>query len=434
MTSQPQVPLLEATVEQWEKLPRVFSPAILRRILVFGYAAPIVAKLWGNVGQWSDGQVVSWGLNPAELLLLIILIPVLVAPRVGLWAALGALQSSWLLVPDFEPDWSYFMGTAIVGIAAVTDLFMGLRQRLAIGSLARKLRDSSSTTVPLGQEHASNIRRDAREGWWLIPGFLAVLGLLTASDMSPALSFGVVLWLCVLIIRTLWRVFSTRILVHTLWVLPPSNDGPITTLGFAWLTSQGLPQEEQTRAGCSCEAHEEFVENSPVGSSFDEEFYGGIAVDVHCPIHGIDAVNAMTATEFAAVALNQAWIWNRSSTLPLHAVENATAVLGFAGTGLLGRVGILGDEGFTQVPGSPVQPLENYALAKLEETLWKRSSDRIPAANPAPRIGMLDELDLRGLGITGRIRRYKHAHPMFVPTDETNHWWPRAEKRSPWHA
>ncbi|PQZ93491.1 hypothetical protein CQ018_07345 [Arthrobacter sp. MYb227] len=166
----------------------------------------------------------------------------------------------------------------------------------------------------------------------------------------------------------------------------------------------------------------------------DEERYLGISIDKHCPIHGIDAVNAMTATEFAAQTLNQAWIWNRSSTHPLNAVENTTAVLGFAGTGLLGRVGILDDEGFTQIPGSPVQPLENYALMKLEETLWKRNSARIPRSNPAPLIGMIDELDLHGLGIFGSIRCYRHAHPIFVPTDVTNHWWPRAEKRSPWRA
>ena len=434
MTTKLNAPLIEASVEQWEKLPRVFSPAILRRVLVFGYAAPFVAKLWGHVGAWSDGQAISWGLSPTELLLVVILIPVLAAPRIGLWVALGALQSSWLLEPGFEPQWSYFLGTSILGIAAVTDLFMGLRQRIAIGSLVQKLRGSSQTMVPLGHDHDVNIRRDAREGWWLIPGFLAALGIVSISDMSPAISFGIVLWLCMLSIRTTWRILSSKTLGLTLWVLPPSNDGPITTLGFTWLTSQGLPQEEQSRAGCSCEAHEEFVDNSPVGSSFDEEFYSGIAADDHCPIHGIDAVNAMTATEFAALALKHSWIWNRSSTLPLNAVESTSAVLGFAGTGLLGRVGILGDEGFMQVPGAPVQPLENYALMKLEEALWKRLSARIPDTNPAPRVGMIDELDLHGLGISGSIRRYRHAHPIFVPLEETNHWWPRAEKRSPWRA
>ena len=137
-------------------------------------------------------------------------------------------------------------------------------------------------------------------------------------------------------------------------------------------------EDEQKRDGCSCEDQTEFE-----ASDSEADYMDDAHVDLHCAMHGVDAVNALGPPEFATMARTKPWVRSPLSRLPISAMGRPIGVLDYAGRGLPGRIGLVEDQGFLAIEGWRNGASENYV--RVSESL--RNSHSEPTSDQAGTIG-----------------------------------------------
>ena len=423
----------------------MLAPRVLYWAMLLGFGGLLAAEFIKWLGDDAEMAPTTWvasvepsGFMPdaAFTMLFLILLPVMFSPRTGIWVAFLAVQFENYIATSMglEPHWWYWPSTVLLGAAALIELSMGLRQFIALRTLRKALEQETPKTRPITDEQAKWAREHARSGrggFLFLAGvalaaYLAFSWLLNSSlangpgsgpepePFSPfllAVALGAALWAVVLPFKIAWRMFRARSIGSVLWILPTSDGGPLSVAGKDWLDTGHLSEDEQKRDGCSCKEQTEFEEIES-----GEEYMDEVHVDLHCAVHGVDAVNSMGTSEFAAMARSKPWVWSPLSDLPITAMGRPIGVLGFAGRGLPGRAGLVEEHEFVAIKGWRGEPSENYVRVREAPG----NSDSEPAAKPStvPRAGRIDELDLRPFGIDGHAQRYKHGHPIFVAADQ----------------
>ncbi|MGL3804808.1 hypothetical protein ACSYDW_01785 [Paeniglutamicibacter sp. R2-26] len=376
-------------------------------------------------------------------LMLLVLIPVLIVPRPGIWVAFLAVQVDNIVATSLglEPRWWFWASSAVIGAAGLIDMTMGMRQFMALRKLRHVLDQGASDVLPLTEEQATWGREDTQSGrgafvflaCTALAAYLAFSWFLHESRTSGpeaypepfdpfllAVALAAALWAGVLPLRFGWRRLRASLIGPVLWILPTPDGGPLSVAGMDWLDAGGLPEAEQQREGCSCAEDSAFTEEHSGAETMDE-----VSVDRHGAVHGVDVVNAMGTAEFAAAARTASWVWSPLSGLPVTAMGRPIGVLGYAGPGLPGRAGLVEENGFLAVERWRGEPAENHLGRGRSGATRTSESDGEAARKPAPMAGRIDELDLRPFGIDGFACRYKHGHPIFVPVDQ------RGNKTSP---
>lgn len=449
MTPMPVAELLRPSQTQWNALPRMFSHEVLRGAVLLGFGGFMGMYFWLSISGEPESPAPSYevSLSPEYFfpyamfaVFFLVLAPALIGPRPGIWLALVAVQLQKIVSIGFglEPVWWYWYATAVLGVAAMVDLAMGWRQYAALNRLRESLKGEAPATLAISQEQAGWAKQNAMRGrWWVVflttisavacVLFIWLLGRGRKNPTDPnaepfdsfllAVAISAALGAVVLLCRILWRLWRFKRFGSTLWILPDPRTGPVSIIGIGWLDGGALSRQEREHKGCSCYGKDEITREDPANQepaeaeSYDEE------IDRHCELHGVDVVNAISAAEFSRSARARTWVWDSESFMPVTALGLPVGVLGYGGTGFLGRtvllngIEILGEDQWRLEPG------ENYVGMSFQETLWKTESKRIRSMHPAPRAGRRDLLDLRPFGIDGYAQRYRHGYPIFVPAE-----------------
>ena len=437
--------MLRPSQSQWNALPKMPAPRVPYWALMLGLGGLLGAELVTWIGGDSRTGTATWASSvqasvflpeAAVTMLFLILVPLLFTPRTGIWVAFLAVQLEHRIsvVTGNEPHGWYWPATVLLGAACLLELSMGLRQFLALRSLRKTLEHEVPETLPLSEEQAKWARKEAlggRGGFLFLAGvalaaylaFSLLLHLSITSGPGPepepfspfllAIALAAALGALVLPCRIVWSLYRTKLLGSVLWILPSSDGGPLSVAGKDWLDTGALSEDEQKRGDCSCAQHSKLVELE-LGSEYADE----VSVDLHCTVHGVDAVNSMGAAEFATAARTQPWVWNALSSIPVTAMGRPIGVLGYAGPGLPGRVGLVEGRDFLAVDRWRGEPEECYFVGRKAEALRESEGQPETTQKTAPMAGIVDELDLRPFGIDGFARRYRHGHPIFVPADQ----------------
>lgn len=124
----------------------------------------------------------------------------------------------------------------------------------------------------------------------------------------------------------------------------------------------------------------------------------------YCPLHGIDRINELTVTEFAALA-DEPWLWDAASDFPQPADPDDRRLLlygvagrAFGGIPVRKRAGRI-DADFPEIP--PASEANPGAFVPG----WDKP-DR-------PAEGVLDVMDLHPAGYGGAASRYRHGRAWF---------------------
>lgn len=435
------VRLVKPNAAQWNALPRMFPNSVLRGALLLGFGGFLASTAIASLSEDSSVEDTTWAasVEPAGFmpdtsitLMLLVLIPVLIVPRPGIWVAFLAVQFDNLVATSLglEPRWWFWAGSVVMGAGGLVDLVMGLRQFMALRKLRCVLDQGASDVLPLTEEQAMWGREAAQSGrgafvflaGMALAAYLAFAWFLHESRTSGpeaypepfdpfllAVALAAALWAVVLPLRIGWRRLRASLLGPVLWILPTPDGGPLSVAGIDWLDTGVLSEDEQKREGCSCAEDSAFTEEHSGAETMDE-----VSVDRHCPVHGVDVVNAMGAAELAAAARTASWVWSPLSGLPVTAMGRPIGVLGYAGPGLPGRAGVVDGHAFLAVEGWRGEPAENHLGRGRAGASRTSESDAETAPRPAPMAGRIDEVDLRPFGIDGFARRYKHGHPILV--------------------
>ncbi|MFJ6417206.1 hypothetical protein [Paeniglutamicibacter sp. NPDC091659] len=445
VTNQRTALLLRPSETQWVALPKTLAPSVLYWALLLGFGGLLAAEFIKWLGGDSRTASTTWAASvqasvflpdAAFTMLFLILIPLLFSPGTGIWVAFLAVQfeNSIAAGMGLESHWWYWPGTVLLGGAALVELSMGLRQFNALRALRKALEQEVPETLPLSEEQAKWAREKATGGRWgtpILAGVALVAYLLFAwllhrsiangpgpepEPFNPfllAIALAAALGAVVLPCRIAWSMYRTTSIGSVLWILPTVDGGPLSVAGKDWLDTGALSEDEQKRGDCSCGQHSKLVELE-LGSDYSDE----ASVDLHCPVHGVDVVNAMGTAEFAAAARTKPWVWNELSSLPITAMGRQIGVLGYAGRGLPGRAGLVAGKEFVAIEGWRSEPEESYFGGHKVEALRQSGSEPETMPNRVPMAGRIDELDLRPFGIDGHAWRYKHGHPIFVSADQ----------------
>ncbi|MFE4833338.1 hypothetical protein ACFRAU_01510 [Arthrobacter sp. NPDC056691] len=197
------------------------------------------------------------------------------------------------------------------------------------------------------------------------------------------------------------RSWAHRRLSGTVWQIPGS-DGPVWTANLVRSYGEGLTRRDSETLGCICleEAERHDMDEGPEWTA------GTISADDYCPVHGIDAVNALDHGAFRDLARAN-WLWDASSALPQREADtpySGAALLAFAG------------HAFRGIPvfmeANNVDAVSRFVEPAVELTREERGGPLQwiePEFLPPAEHGVLDVIDLAPVGLAGSAIRYRHG-------------------------
>ena len=336
---------------------------------------------------------------------------------------LGLMAMTQTLESRVEaPFW--WLGALFASLWALLDSGFMLRQMLHLRALVRDL--SPGTALSLTEDSRYQLRFGAGVNlmlaiaWWLLAAVLWWITLRIFNSMpgpgaadpgrswwSDFLASAAVLASamgCYLLLRfALGGVARSLTGVHA-WQLP-AGPGPVADLSPESDIEAGMIDVGRDTAEARCICLTELLQVFP-DDALDIRSSPEVSANNHCPIHGIDALNAMTPEEFRRAA-SSTWLWDPLSKVPFSCDDPGAipVVVGFSGAAYTGYYGTATSQGTIEFPETPDRAVERGQ--------GEKSNEPEPAA--APSVGAVDRVDLRPAGISGHAVRYRHARAWFVP-------------------
>lgn len=328
------------------------------------------------------------------------------------------------------PVW--WLGVAVAALWAVVVAARSWHELRAVRHLAQVSLTGRTTVVGLNAVRAGNrvFRRGllrlllflaaACGSWalafWILPTELGrtyeELGEQSTSSFFAATGMAASIMTVAEAVRQAWRMFAiSQVGGRLVWEIP-SGRGAAQWWPYARNDAGQVPLEAAQVPGCICLA--EFSRAFPDGED-DLRVGEGVPASDYCPMHGVDRINELTATEFTARS-EETWLWDAGSDLPEPADPDARRVL------LYGFVG-------HTYGGIPVRPGRGQVDADFPGVPPAHEADP-EDLGPAwdkprrPEAGVRDVIDLQPAGYTGTAFRYRHgrawfeATPPFAPKSE----------------
>ncbi|MFE5836014.1 hypothetical protein [Arthrobacter sp. NPDC056493] len=329
------------------------------------------------------------------------------------------------------PVWATEALVAVVLAAA--EAWASSRQLKAVQQLAARLKDGSAVRV--GANALSSERRALMQGRWITAGLVAVSVVLwgwfsvqwsIAGNQAPppdgnffepvVAQFAAVATVLTVVSagRNVWRWWAHRQARLTVWIVPGAG-GPVWAPGLDPAYGDGIDPKDSETQGCSClaEAQSRDIDGEEDWSS------GTIPADDYCPVHGIDAINALDHDTFRALA-RAAWLWDKSSMVPStgsDAPDTAAGLLAFAGH-TFGGIPVRRNGDLMDATSPRVEAAEELKTTDAVVPEWAE-----PEFLPPPERGILDIVDLTPADLPGTATRYRHGRawhdPNPTPTDKT---------------
>ncbi|EMQ97040.1 hypothetical protein [Paeniglutamicibacter gangotriensis] len=173
--------------------------------------------------------------------------------------------------------------------------------------------------------------------------------------------------------------------------------------------ANSVPQAEARRAGCSCGAKDRATNG---------ELPQVLELDDECPLHGIEAVNALEPGQFLRVA-REPWVWGQNAALLPVAEHERMVIIGLHGWGSRPLVAE------APLPGkSPAAPTHTgYRPWRTAEVFnrskrtirWRDTKDsEVIPVDPLPGVeAVRDSIQLDAAGIRGFAVRRNGVRPRF---------------------
>lgn len=425
--------LLRPTEEQWRALPRRVSGV---RTTLLAWLAGALATGGAFVADrgWEDFPI-AWAQSVEPLSVLsgtFILLAVLFT--LAGWAlgrravfALPALMTACLAVhvplgAAAVPVWA--VGAAIGWAMAILEVKGSLGQLTAVRALTGSLPGSENVEVGpraltaersalnAGRRRLLPLAATALAFWaWF------VLDWARARNTIPAAAEdSYVPWLAPLAVIATWllaqQAFSLwwRHRAHRLaggaaWEVP-ARGGPVWVGPDRDLFAGHITRTEAETAGCHCIG--EGTRRNLIGRSEADEH--SVPADDYCPVHGIDALNALSHESLKSLA-GSAWVWDADSPMPR--TGPASPAIGMVLVGFAGHA-------FTGIPArrahdaaeaaSRYMETASEALKDEEDEDWDDSD----ILSPGPE-GALDRIHLSPAGIAGTAIRCRHGRAWYQP-------------------
>ena len=234
----------------------------------------------------------------------------------------------------------------------------------------------------------------------------AVAGTVKLDDLEPL--FLPILGLGFWLFAALLRLVQERIAGDVVLDIP--LDPAIGPLLFQ-RAIQAVDATEAQRAGCVCGGKKR---SKPDGMP------PVLDVDDQCPVHGIEAVNALGQREFLAVAA-QPWVWGANAVMLPVPPHTRLPIIGLHGWG--SRPAVLGTP--ARVKDSELASHTGYRPWRAAEVSnrtrrkirWRDRSDISPGLprTEAEGADVLDRIRLDPAGMPGFATRVAGARPRFEP-------------------
>ena len=375
--------LTDETVPAWEGSYRLLD--------MFGLAGIGLVTVFALAG-WATGRFA-----------------VLLSPAALLAAAIPNTLDGYLVAPV------WWLGFAVALAWLGYTVFDSTRQLRAVQRLAANY--TTGRVLRVSKEAQRLLARAALRDWlwalglglagvvawvWTFRAFAKDKGKSweqVGGSMFSDLLAGAVLALSVMalgqVASCLLKALSSSRVGAAVWKLPPAP-GPVLDLGLfsgrdaATLLAEG--EGSIPRCICRSELIQVFpLDAEDIGES--DEF----SASPHCPVHGIDVINALTHEQFRATA-HAPWLWDENSVVP----AGEELLVGYAGYPATGFGADADGQGVLQVAPWTVPAIER-----------RRGQEDSPMPC-APSVGLLDSIDLHPIGIPGTARRFRHSRAWFV--------------------
>lgn len=421
--------VLEPSAQQWAAVP-LRAPAKPVRLVAWliGLLTTAVAFVLDRGWEgFDDDSVPAWD-GPYRMIDMFGLAGIGLAIVFGLagWATgrfAVVLSPAVLLAAAFPHALDGYSVTSVWWTGAAVALgwlgysvFDGIRQLRAVHSLAASC--ATSSELRLSKDAAQLPLRSSFRDWlwalglglaavvawvWTFQAFTNEKGQIweqvgdsLISDLLASAALALSALALGQLTGCLLSVWSSSRVGAVVWKLPQAP-GPVLDFGLMGGRDAAtiLAEGEGNVPRCICQA--ELIQVFPLDADDirdSDEFSAG----PHCPVHGIDVINALTHDQFRDMA-HVPWLWDENSMVP----AGNELLVGYAGYPFTGFSARADRQGLVQIA-----PWSGPALER------RRGEEDSPVTH-APSVGLLDSIDLRSVGIRGSARRFKHSRAWFDP-------------------
>ena len=222
---------------------------------------------------------------------------------------------------------------------------------------------------------------------------------------------GLFFWVALVLARAAARRFVGRVVLRV--PVAPSVGGPVR---FGILSGVILRAEARS-AGCGC------VPDAQATADEDDAYLNSfVKVNDNCPVHGIDAVNALGRQELLQ-RVGQPWLLGEHVHDGLVPAGTSVPLLGVSGWGCR-PVRLLEDAGTPHGPGRHWQGIHAHRVREVfnrpaRTFRWRGVSDEslepVVWNGQEPQGTEVDRTSLSSVGIDGSLVRVAGARPYFLP-------------------
>lgn len=419
---EPPVPLPRYVVSEaeWAAVPRTVPDRLLR----WGGSLPLLAVLFVAFDSSGLGLAMNPELEIFAIVALVLTVPLAVlAGRIAPWLSL--LATGFLLVYGQHDSMVFFV---LLWVLFYWFLALGLVAGLSGAQFSRTIRQWRREAAGQVLVDGALLKRSRMQGransklkavfvtLMVLSGAKIVISFFTEAGrdiralagtahlddleslLVPLVALG--FWSLIVVFHLLRENLAGDV------VLEIPLDPTIGPLVYQRAV-QAVDSREAQREGCICGGKKR---NQPAGMP------SMLAVDDKCPLHGIEAVNALNQQEFLAVA-NRPWAWGvNAEKLPLPPLTKLT-IVGLHGWGsrpvVIGTPARLKDsEAATHSGYRPWRAMEvfNRAKGKIRWRDLNDSSIGLPTTEPDDA-EVLDRIELAAVGIQGHAVRIRGERP-----------------------
>lgn len=412
------VPFYSVSTEEWRQIPKTIPnvlvllaswiPLIALNIYLFRFAYPQRPEL-------EIGRLLTFSVIVACIAIM------WAAARIAPWLALAATAALFLIL---EPEGTAQLVVLGCGCWFALLALSGLINQWRLIARLRRWRDHATSTVLIPGEQLRQLRvyRQLPNTLWylalgsmLYPLLKLIWQFLTDAqqvfadvDRGPIDGFilgSVALVLCLIVLLVRW---VEQLIVGQLALEVPlaPGYGPLSFVAIGVVVAR----EPEPGSGCAC--------TEPNDESKTSEYEQFVQCLDGCSVHGICAVNALSAAEFTRLA-DQPWVYGEHANDRLVRTSDRLVIAGFSGWDskpVRLQVQTLFGQGTAAAPNYlPQRVSEPFSRAK-RGLLWRDCVDTplvVEQFNPAT-MRVLDQIPLRAKGLTGYAVRVPGQRPYLV--------------------
>lgn len=412
------VPFYSVGIDEWRQIPRAIPnvlvilaswiPLIALNIYLFRFAFPQRPEM--EVGKlltfsviaaciaimWAAARIAPWLALAATAALYLVLHPTGTAQLVVLacvsWFALLALSgliNQWRLILTLRRWRAHATSTVLIPSEQLRQLRI-YRQLpttlwyLALGSILYPLLKLTWQFLTDAEQVFADLDRDRVEGF--------LIG-------------SVALGLCLIVVLVRW--VEQSFVGHLALEVPlASGFGPLSFVAIGAVVAR----KPENGAQCEC--------TDPNEDSKSSEYEQFVECLDRCAVHGVSAVNALSAAEFTRVA-DQPWVYGEHANDRLLRHTDRLVIAGFSGWDSK-PVRLQVDTMFGQGSVAPANYLPKRATEPIcrakRKLSWRNCVDTplvVEEFNPAT-MRVLDQIPLGARGLTGYAVRVAGQRPFLV--------------------